>query len=82
MFYVKIERRREGRYLEGEVLVGTTITEALREAYAFACKMECGVTFDFNGLPMYLHPGQDLQEAEACYWACQRLLAEEIEHKP
>ena len=49
-------------FLKAEVLAGTHIEEAIREAKELAEKLGVGIKFDFNGVPVAIFPWSDVKE--------------------
>jgi len=54
--------------LKVEVLAGTHIEEAVREAKGLVEKLGVGIEFDFNGIPMVIFPSSNIEEEVKSYW--------------
>jgi len=62
--YVK---ERHGRCVEAEAGYGH-LRDLLKDAHTLACKLECGICFDFNGKHIAIWPDNDPEERLAYYW--------------
>jgi len=50
-----------------EFLAGTSLQEAVREAYEYACRNRCIVQFNFNGVEMSVSWVSEVEE-KIDYW--------------